>query len=78
MQDGRDEFFVKWVGWGSQFNTWEPLHYLNCSENLNIYMKKLIVDILFVKWLEYSLLMPAIPSASMQDAVYRLEEKKYS
>ncbi|KAJ1519872.1 hypothetical protein ONE63_004114 [Megalurothrips usitatus] len=49
-QHGRDQFFVKWVGWGSQFNTWEPLSNLNCKENLESYVKKMIVDILFVKW----------------------------
>lgn len=50
LQDGSDQFFVKWLGWGSQFNTWEPLRNLNCHENLNTFMKKLILDILFVKW----------------------------
>ncbi|XP_026279097.1 histone-lysine N-methyltransferase SUV39H2-like isoform X1 [Frankliniella occidentalis] len=49
-KDGKDQFFVKWVGWGSQFNTWEPLSYLNCHENLNNFMRKMILDILLVKW----------------------------
>ncbi|XP_034231535.1 histone-lysine N-methyltransferase SUV39H1-A-like [Thrips palmi] len=49
-KDGADQFFVKWLGWGSQSNTWEPLKNLNCHEKLNDFMKKFILDILFVKW----------------------------
>ncbi|KAK3908892.1 Histone-lysine N-methyltransferase SUV39H2 [Frankliniella fusca] len=50
FEDGKDKFFVKWCGWGSQSNTWEPLNYLHCDENLNSFMKKMILDVLFVKW----------------------------
>ena len=38
----RGLYHVKWLGWGDDANTWEPVSNLNCIEKLKeFYLKRL-------------------------------------
>ena len=37
---GRILYLIKWVGWDSIYNTWEPVEHLNCSELLQDFNSK--------------------------------------
>lgn len=44
------EFLVKWLGYGSSENTWEPRHHLNqCSERMKEFKQQYVRQILGVK-----------------------------
>jgi Chromo (CHRromatin Organisation MOdifier) domain len=34
-------FYIKWKGWKSEYNTWEPIHHLtNCRKLLNSFVSR--------------------------------------
>jgi len=41
MKKGKVEYLVKWIGWSSDDNTWEPVGNLECPEIISAYEKGL-------------------------------------
>ncbi|XP_015785057.1 chromobox protein homolog 1-like [Tetranychus urticae] len=40
VRDGKKEYFLKWTGWASSFNSWEKEENVNCPELIATYEEK--------------------------------------
>ena len=42
--EGRVEYRIKWLGWGPESNTWEPLEHLYCDDLIEDFEKSFSKD----------------------------------